>query len=97
MGLTETAARDAGYETTVKTNDMKTWRSSRTFAERDAWAKVIVETSSDKILGAHLLGHGAAETIHAFSFAIRHEVSAGALADTVMAYPTFHADLKYLV
>ena len=62
-----------------------------------AFAKVLIEKSSGRILGAHLLGHGAAETIHAFAFAIKHGVTADVLRNTVYAYPTFHSDVKFLV
>jgi glutathione reductase (NADPH) len=81
---------------TVKVNDMTSWRSGRTYAEAFAWAKVVLD-DDDKIIGAHLVGHGAAETIHAFAFAMRHGLRARDLKETVYAYPTFHADIKYLV
>jgi glutathione reductase (NADPH) len=92
VGMTEAQATEAGLDFTVKTNEMTSWRSAVTYAETASIAKVLVENSSDKILG-----HGAAETIHTFSFAIKYGITAGELANNVYAYPTMTNDIKYLV
>jgi glutathione reductase (NADPH) len=57
----------------------------------------MVEKGSRRILGAQLVGHGAEEVIHLFAFAMKHGIDADALAGSVYAYPSFSADLKYLV
>lgn len=97
VGLSEQEATAANLAFDVHTNDMRDWRSARTHAERVAWAKVLVEKRSEKILGAHLVGHGAEETIHTFALAIEKGIPASEIASRVYAYPTFHADLKFLV
>ncbi len=97
VGLTEAAAAEAGMDFAIKLNDMTTWRSSITYAETVAISKVLVENGTDKILGANILGHGAAEIIHTFAFAIKHGVTASELATTVYAYPTMTNDIKFLV
>jgi glutathione reductase (NADPH) len=97
VGLSEEAAANAGLDFDVRTSDMRGWRSARTYGETAAWAKVLVERASGRILGAHLVGHGAEETIHTFSLAIEKGIPASEIASRVYAYPTFHADLKYLV
>ena len=97
VGLGEDEAHKQGLEFEAKVNDMASWRSARTYAETVAFAKVLVEEGSGRILGAHLVGHGAEEVIHLFAFAIRHGVSAKDLAGSVFGYPTFSSDLKYLV
>ena len=97
VGRTEAEARAAGLPFDARTHDMREWRSARTHAEPVAWAKVLVEKGSERILGAHLVGHGAEETIHTFALAIEKGFPASEIASRVMAYPTFHADLKYLV
>jgi glutathione reductase (NADPH) len=97
VGPTEDQARERGliFETTV--NDMRTWRSARTAAEEVAWAKVLIDRAADRIVAAHLVGHGAPETINAFALAIRHGISVTDLKEGVFAYPTFHSDLKFLL
>jgi glutathione reductase (NADPH) len=97
VGLTEHEASERGLQFVAKVNDMVPWRSARTHAEEVAWAKVLIEAASGRILGAHLVGHGAAETIHAFASAIEHGWTAEDIKMRVYAYPTFHADLKHLV
>lgn len=49
---------------TVKVNDLRDWRSVRTYAETTVWAKIVLDARTDRILGAHLLGHGGEEVIH---------------------------------
>jgi len=97
VGLGEAEAAAAGLEFEVQTNDMREWRSARTYGESAAWAKVLVEKITGRILGAHLVGHGAEETIHTFALAIEKGIPAAEIASRVYAYPTFHADLKFLV
>ena len=97
VGLTESAARQRGAAFRLQVNDMRDWRSARTYAETEAYSKVLVEEKSDSILGAHILGHGAAEIIHVFALAMRHGIKASVLASTVYAYPTFASDIKFLV
>ena len=97
VGFTEEAASGAGLKFDVRTHDMREWRSARTYGETAAWSKVLVEKGSGRILGTHLVGHGAEETIHTFALAIEKGMPASEIASRVYAYPTFHADLKYLV
>ncbi len=97
VGLSEQEAKEAGLDFEVRTNDMRGWRSARTYGETAAWAKVLIERGSGRILGAHLVGHAAEETIHTFALAIEQGMPASEIASRVYAYPTFHADLKFLV
>jgi len=92
-----TLAKAAGRNFTARKSDMRGWRSARTYAETVAFSKVLVENGSGRILGAHMVGHGAEEVIHLFAFAIKHGVTAKSLADTVYAYPTFSSDLKFML
>lgn len=97
VGLTEEQASTRGLDFDARTNEMESWRSARTFAERVAFAKVLVERGSERILGAHLVGHGAAETVQTFALAIEFGWTAPDLAERVYAYPTFNADVKFMV
>ena len=96
VGLDEKTARERGFRFETKTNDLVDWRSARTYAETVSRSKVLIDESG-RILGAHLLGHGAQETIHAFAFHMRHGLPASALAESIAAYPTFHSDLKHML
>jgi glutathione reductase (NADPH) len=97
VGLTEAEASGQGLAFSARTNDMAGWRSAMTHAETAAWSKVLVEDGSGRILGAHMVGHGAEEVIHLFAFAMKHGVTATGLGDTVYGYPTFASDIKFMV
>ena len=46
---------------------------------------------------AHLVGDAVEETIHTFALAIEKGFPASEIASRVYSYPTFNADLKFLV
>jgi glutathione reductase (NADPH) len=97
VGLTEAKAKELGHKIKVHCNDMTDWLSSRTYSEPVAWAKVIVDETSDRILGAHLVGHAGEELIHTFAFAMKFGITASQIRDTVFAFPTFSADIKHML
>jgi glutathione reductase (NADPH) len=97
VGLTEAAARSNGRKVRVQKNDMNGWLSARTYAETDAWSKIIVDEDSDRILGAHVVGHAGEELIHVFALAMAHGITAGQMRETVFASPTFSADIKSML
>lgn len=97
VGLTEEQARDQGIEVDVKVNDLRGWISARSYVEDVAYAKVLIEKGTDRVVGAHLLGHGSAETVHVFSLAMRHGITATDLKQGYYVYPTFTNDVKFLV
>ena len=61
---------------------------------REAGAQV--DEASGHILGASIFGHAAEELIHVFALAIRYGITADQLKDTIFAFPTFSADIKFL-
>jgi len=76
---------------------MAEWLSARTYAEPAAWAKIIVDDSSDQIIGAHLVGHSGEELINIFALAMAHGITAGDIKNKIYAYPTFSSDIKNLL
>jgi glutathione reductase (NADPH) len=97
VGLTEAAAKERGLEVTVTRTDAITgWISGRTHHEACAFAKVVIGRDG-QVAGAHLLGHGAEETIHLFALAMRHRIPAADLAAADAAYPTFSSDVRWLI
>ncbi len=96
VGLTEKEAADRGLDVTVTKTDMTGWFSAKSYGETVAWAKVLVDKASDRIIGAHLVGHHGEELVHLFALAMRHGITATDLRDLPTAYPTFASDLKNL-
>jgi glutathione reductase (NADPH) len=97
VGLTEAAANQKGFAIKVHGNDMQDWFSSRTYAETVAWSKIIVDETTDRILGAHFVGHAGEELVNIFGLAMRFGITATQIKDTVYAYPTFSSDIKHML
>ncbi|HSD92298.1 MAG TPA: NAD(P)/FAD-dependent oxidoreductase [Methyloceanibacter sp.] len=97
VGLSEEKAKQQGLKTRVQTNDMLSWFSARTFAETVAWSKIIVEETTDRIVGAHFVGHSGEELINLFGIAMQHGITASQIRDFVFAYPSFSADIKSML
>lgn len=97
VGLTEAAARAAGHAFQVKENDLAGWFSSKAYLEDHVYAKVLIEEGSTKILGAHMVGHHAADLVHLFAFAMKFGISADQMKDTIYAFPSFSSDVKNLI
>ncbi|MDX8500263.1 NAD(P)/FAD-dependent oxidoreductase [Mesorhizobium sp. VK4C] len=97
VGLTEAKARERDLHVKVHVSDMQGWLSARTYAEAVAWSKVIVEEPTDRILGAHLVGHAGEELIHIFALAMKHGIPARGLSEMVYGFPTFSADIRNMM
>jgi glutathione reductase (NADPH) len=97
VGLTQAAAEAKGIEFRAAVNNMHEWLSGRTYAERAAWAKVLIEEKTDRIIGAHILGHAGEELIHIFALAMKHNIGASDVRDLVYGFPTFSADIKSML
>lgn len=97
VGLSEMAARDQSLR--FRTNYSRTsgWYSSRRVGEEYSGFKVLIEESSDRILGAHWLGPEASELINIFALAVRSGLPASALRDAIFAYPTYGSDIPYML
>jgi glutathione reductase (NADPH) len=97
VGLTEEQAAERGIAVEVVENDMKGWKSARSYAEDVAFAKVLIDKKSGHVVGAHILRRNADESIHAFASAMERGLTANDIRQQVFAFPTTTADTKYLV
>jgi glutathione reductase (NADPH) len=97
VGVTQAAAEEKGIDVRTVVNDMHEWLSGRTYAETSAWAKVLIDAKTDRILGAHLVGHAGEELIHIFALAMKHSITASDVRDLIYGFPTFSADIKSML
>lgn len=97
VGMTEEAARQSGIPFRTKTEDTAGWYANRRVREPAAMFKTIVNTETDMVLGAHLLGAHAEEVINLFAFAIRFGIPSAELKHMIFAYPTSGSDLPYMI
>ena len=96
-GLTEAAARAAGRTFRTHRQDTSSWFNTRRVGETASGFKVLIDESADRIIGAHLLGPHADETINLFAVAIRLGIPASELRQVPFAYPTFGADVRFML
>jgi len=97
VGVTEAQAREKNLKFKVHAQQTSDWFTARQAAEPVYGYKVLVEEDSDHILGAHLVGPHADETINLFAIAMRHGLKATDLKHTILAYPTSASDIGYMV
>ncbi|MCC7241510.1 MAG: NAD(P)/FAD-dependent oxidoreductase [Acidobacteria bacterium] len=97
VGLSEDEARAAGLRFTARHEDTSGWYSSRRVGEATSAFNVLVEEGTGRLLGAHLLGPHADETINLFALAMRAGVTADRFKEMRWAYPTHASDTAYMV
>lgn len=97
VGLTEQQARAQGLVITVSQQDMSDWTVFNIAAIKPAHGKIIVENHTGRILGAHLYGAAAEETINLLALAMRYDVSVPRLAEMIYTYPSFGGALGHLI
>jgi glutathione reductase (NADPH) len=97
VGLSEEKARAQGLKFRVQSKLASTWFTPRQAAEAVYGFKVLVDETTDLVLGAHLVGPHAEEVINLFALAIRHGLTASALKQTMFAYPTGASDIGYML
>jgi glutathione reductase (NADPH) len=97
VGLSEAAAREASRSARVHSDRGSDWYTARRVAEPVYGFKVLIDEPSRRILGAHLVGPGAEDTINLFALAIREGLTTDALRNAVFAYPTAASDIGYML
>lgn len=97
VGLTEQEAKDEGRNFKVNQGEMTEWFSYRRLNEPVAAYKVLVDTETDQIIGAHLLGHHSEEIINIFAVAMNANMTASQLKKTIFSYPTNASDIVYML
>ncbi|NNM66934.1 MAG: NAD(P)/FAD-dependent oxidoreductase [Spirochaetales bacterium] len=98
VGLSETAAGEKyGEDLIVNASDTSQWISSQRIGQRHSGYKVLIQRSTKKILGAHLLSHNSSEVINIFALAMAADLPAPQLEKLPWAYPTAVSDIKYML
>ena len=94
VGLTEVAARAAGH--TVRVSTIGLDQVPRALAARDTRGliKLVADTGSGRLLGAHILAPEGADSTQTAALAIRQGLTSDDLADTIFPYLTTVEGLK---
>jgi glutathione reductase (NADPH) len=93
VGMSEAAARAAGLAFRVNCQKVPDWYTARRVGETVYGYKTLIEEGSGSILGAHLVGPHVDEVINLFALAIRRDLTAEDLRQTIFAYPTGASDI----
>jgi dihydrolipoamide dehydrogenase len=88
VGLTEAAAREAGYDIRVGKFPFRTLGKSLAIGNRTGFAKVIADQKYGEILGVHLIGPHVTDMISEAAVAIESEATVEELAHSVHPHPT---------
>jgi dihydrolipoamide dehydrogenase len=89
VGLAEYQARDAGLDYTVATVSYTDLDRAVIDNHTTGLCKLIVSTETHRILGAHIVGEQALESIHLVAGAMAAQMWVEQLAELQIAYPTF--------
>ena len=73
------------------------WPNYRRLNESHVGYKVLIDTETETVLGAHLVGPHAGELINLFALAMKHHIPVKDLQELPWAYPTYSADIKYML
>ncbi len=97
VGLQEQSAKAQGLQIRINHGETSGWYSSRRVGMKYSGYKVLVEEGSNRIVGAHLLGPHAEETINLFAMAMRFGLTADQLKEIRYSYPSHSDDISYMV
>lgn len=97
VGMSEAAAEAAGSAFRINRGSTTGWPSSKRIGEKHSGYKVLIEENTNRILGAHLCRHNAAEVINIFALAMKFGLTTEDLAEVLWAYPTYVSDIKYMI
>ena len=89
VGLTEQEAKEAKIEYNVGKHYFRGLGKALASNETDGFVKIIADKNSDIIIGAQCAGPHATDLISEMVLAIREEITAEELGNTVHGHPTF--------
>lgn len=94
VGITEEEAKKAGLSYKVGKFSMMANSRARTQDDAEGLVKIIADSKTDKILGAHIMGPSAGELIHEVVVALEYGASTEDLARTCHGHPTLSEAVK---
>ncbi len=93
VGLTEQKAREAGHEVRLGKFPFRALGKAQAVGQVEGMVKIIADAESDEILGIHIIGPQATDLIAEGVLAIKVEVTAEELGQTIHAHPTLSEGL----
>ncbi len=88
VGLSEKAAREAGYDVVVGKFPFAALGRARTYGQSDGLIKIVADRKYGEVLGVHIVGPSASDLIPEGVLALNLEATLEDLANTIHAHPT---------
>ena len=88
VGLTETKARERGYDVAVGKFAFTALGKARILGKTGGFVKIVREKKYDEVLGVHIVGAHATELIAEACVALRLEATTEEIVRTIHAHPT---------
>jgi dihydrolipoamide dehydrogenase len=88
IGLSEQAARDAGYDVCLGKFPFSAIGKAKILNETSGFVKIVVDKRYDEVLGVHIIGPHATELISEATAALNLEATAESLFQAIHAHPT---------
>lgn len=88
VGLTERAAKEAGYAVKVGKFPFSAVPKARILGDTDGFVKIVADARYDEVLGVHIVGPHATDLIAEACVALRLECTTQELAHTMHAHPS---------
>ncbi|MDA8169914.1 MAG: dihydrolipoyl dehydrogenase [Nitrospiraceae bacterium] len=88
VGLREFQAKEKGLDCRIGRFHYRALGKAHAIGEIAGFVKVLADASTDKIIGAHIIGAHASDLIQEMAVAIRNGLTARQVAGTIHAHPT---------
>ncbi len=93
VGLSESAAVDAGYDVDVFMASVKQLKHTLSGRTEMSFIKLIVDKSTDRVIGLHLVGPDAGELVQGFAVAMNSGATKADFDNTIGIHPTLAEEL----
>ncbi|AZS50011.1 glutathione-disulfide reductase [Entomomonas moraniae] len=88
VGLTEQQAIEKGYDVQIFDESFRALKLTLTDCTEKMYMKLIVDKTSDKVLGCHMVGEGAGELIQCLAIALKAGATKKVFDETIGVHPT---------
>lgn len=93
VGLREFQAEERGIKVKTGHFQYRGLGKAHAMGEISGFFKIVADATTDKVLGAHIIGAHSADIIHEAALAVRKGLTAKDIADTIHSHPTLSEGL----
>lgn len=93
VGMTEKETQEKKLSVKINSESVPEWFNAKHRGETTYAYKIIIDKETDLILGAHLIGPNAEETINLFALAMRAGIKASDIKTIPFAFPSDASDI----